>query len=402
MKALKKQKKNTQERRTSNGGRRMADKFQKIILDNVPVSIITIDKDGYITSVNKYFKNFSNTKDYHNHNIFTDEFFIRENLVNDYKKLLIEGGILRRNHCHEINRFGEDRYMRIIAVPFRNKKGKIEGIVSLASDNTEATIYKEKLEKLNKELEKRVEKRTGELDKANKELVRALELKSIFMADVSHEFRTALTIIQCSIELLSKSCNTSKGDLELFRNVITEVERVSSMLTSLSLLTKTDSPNLKSHFEKINLISLITSICKELKVVADGRKVTIKFQDPKTPVEIMGSKEDLQKLISNLIRNAIKYNRENGWIKVWMEKSKDGVYLKVADSGIGIPESEFSNIFERFYRVDKARTRGHHDSGLGLAICKKVAEMHGGNISVVSKVEHGSTFTVYLPSNIIK
>ena len=399
MKVSKKTKTNFTERRIPNEGRRVGDKLNRVVLDNIPVSVITIDERGYITSANRYFKNFSSIKDYRNHNIFNSDFFIRENLVEDYKKLLTVGGVVRRDHCHEINSLGEHKYMKITAVPLKDKKGKIIGIISLASDNTEATIYKKKLENSNKELEKKVKQRTEDLDKANKELTRALELKSIFMADVSHEFRTALTIIQCSMELLAKSCCVKKEDSELFGNVITEVERVSSMLTNLSLLTKTDYSNNKLHFEKINLDSLIVSTCKELKVVARERGITIEYQNNKTLAEIMGSKEDIQKLISNLIRNAIKYNIENGWIKVFLEKTDGGLLLKVQDGGIGIPENEFLNIFERFYRVDKARTRDHHDSGLGLAICKHVAEMHGGNISVSSKIEQGSTFTVFLPYN---
>ena len=375
--------------------------FNKIVLDNIPVSVITIDKKGYITSVNKYFEKYSRIKDFHNHNIFKDKFFLEDHLADDYRKMLVDGNVVRRDNFYEKDSdgVGKDKYFRIIAVPFRDETGEIVGAVSLASDNTNAVVAKNKLLELNAVLEDKVKERTENLDRANKDLNKVLELKSIFMADVSHEFRTSLTIIQCSLELLNKSCEVEKEESELFQNITTEIARISTMLSSLSLLTKTDSQNLRLPFKKIDLNKAISLICKELRVVADEKGVKIEHKDESSVVEIMGVKEDIEKLLLNLIRNAISYNKQNGWIKVWTEKVKDGVYLKVEDGGIGISETEFSNIFERFYRVDKSRMRNKADSGLGLAICKHVAEIHGGHISVSSKLGQGSLFTVYLPYN---
>lgn len=377
----------------------VSDRFNKIILDNVPVSVITLDKEGYITSVNKYFKEFSRIKNWRHHNIFSDEFFLKDHLVDDYKELLTKGKIVKRDNFYEKDSQGKgkDRYFRISAVPFRDEAGNIDGAISMASDNTESVVSKNKLVELNNNLEMRVKERTKELDMTNEKLNKTLELKSIFMADVSHEFRTSLTVMQCSLELLCKFCNVRKEDSELFQNVITEIKRMSTTLTNLTLLTKSDSPNLKLYFKKVDLNKLIAAICKELKVVADLKNLKIEHKNSGTPVEIMGSEDDLEKLLLNLIRNAIDYNKDSGWINVWTEETKDGIYLKVEDGGIGIPENELLNIFERFYRVDKARTRNHHDSGLGLSICKRVAEMHGGNISVSSKIGEGSIFSVYLP-----
>ncbi|HAO64614.1 TPA: PAS domain-containing sensor histidine kinase, partial [Candidatus Taylorbacteria bacterium] len=121
------------------------------------------------------------------------------------------------------------------------------------------------------------------------------------------------------------------------------------------------------------------------------------YRENQPHFEMTGNKEDIEKMLLNLVRNAITYNKSNGWINVWTEESKDGLNLKVQDSGIGIPKDQFSNIFERFSRIDKSRSRNKYDSGLGLSICKYVAESHGGNISVESKIGVGSTFTVYLP-----
>jgi PAS domain S-box-containing protein len=373
-------------------------KFHKIILDNIPVSVITIDKQGNITSVNKHFWHLSREKSFKGKNIFKGEFFNREDLVSDFKKLLADGTIVRRNDCHELNSKGEDEYLRILAVPFRNAMGEIEGAISLASDNTEAVLLRNKLIDVNKGLEDKIRERTSELDRVNAELKKVLELKSTFIADVSHEFRTSLTIMQCSTELLLKLGNFDGKNLELFNNLITEIKRVSGMLSDLSLLTKSNTVKVKVTHKKINLNVLISTLCKSLSLIADKRNIRIEHINKNLPVSVCVDKDDMERVVFNLIRNAIKYNKDNGVIRIWAEKNKKGVSLNVEDTGIGIPENEIENIFERFYQVDKSRTRNELDSGLGLAISKHIVEGYGGKITVKSKLGKGSLFSVYLPS----
>ena len=370
--------------------------FQKIILDNVPVSVITIDKRGYITSANEYFKKVSESPDFQRVNIFTSKFFIREKLVSEYKKLLTKGGIFRRENVHEITSKGEDRYLSVIAVSFKNEKDEIDGVISMASDNTEAVVFENKLLQLNESIESEIREKTKSLDKANKELVKTLESKSVFMTDVSHEFRTSLAIMQSSLELLYRSKVTEKADSELFNNIYIEIIRVSTALNNVSLLNNAKT-NSQKFFKKFDLDQVISLISKELQTIADEKNIKINYRENQPHFEMTGNKEDIEKMLLNLVRNAITYNKSNGWINVWTEESKDGLNLKVQDSGIGIPKDQFSNIFERFSRIDKSRSRNKYDSGLGLSICKYVAESHGGNISVESKIGVGSTFTVYLP-----
>jgi signal transduction histidine kinase len=373
------------------------DRFNKIILDNIPVSVITIDKNGDITSTNKYFKNFSRGGTNKNKNVFTGEFFIRENLVESYRKLLSKGTAFRNDQCHQVNSKGEDKYLRIIAAPFRDEKGRVEGAISLASDNTEAVKFRNQLLKLNDSLEERVKKRTEELNAANKELSKVLESKSLFMSDLSHEFRTSLAIMQSSLEIIGRSGKPAKESPGLFDNITTEIKRASNMLADLSLLAKSSSSELKLKFEKINLNTVTASICKKLTVIARKNNVKIKFEKKSPEVIVTASKENIEKMLLNLIRNAIKYNKENGWIKVRTEATAAGVYVKVEDGGIGISEKDLPNIFDRFYRANREIMGYGEDSGLGLAICKHVAEAHGGNISVTSKLGEGTTFTVFLP-----
>lgn len=367
------------------------------ILDNAPMSIITIDKDGYITSANKFFLEFSRAKKFKRHNIFKSRFFIREKLAEDYKKLFSEGTVVRKDRCYEKNHRGEDRYLKIVAVPIRNSDGEIEGALSMASDNTEAVLYEKKLQELNDHLENRVAERTIQLGKANEDLNKALEMKAMFMADVSHELRTSLAIIQGNLELLEQSLSLSAQDEESSDQVIDEIVRMSEMLKNLTMIANSDANIQKLNYQKFNINKSIASICRSFKVVADKENITITHDDSKTMVEILADKAKIEELISNLVRNAIKYNTRNGWIKIRAKKNKNSLEIKVRDGGIGISKEHLPYIFERFYRADKARTRKTGGFGLGLAICKWIADLHNGDIEARSKIGQGTIFTVRLP-----
>ena len=375
--------------------------FNKRIMDNIPVSIITIDKEGNITSANKYYHNFSNTKEFWKTNIFTNKFFIRENLVGDYKKLLSDGTVLRKDYCFERNINGEDKYLKIVAVPLLDKDGNIEGALSMAQDNTESVSYKKKLQLLNNELEKKVEQRTKQLNQANVKLAKVLDLKSMFIADVSHEMRTSLAIIQGNIELISRGvveeCDKNESNVQIFD----EIKRMVTMLSDMSFLSDSD-PKQGLDLEIFDINKLISSVCKTIKVVANEKKISIEHKKPKVKIRIRADLGQITKLLSNLIRNSIRYNKKNGLVEIWVEKTKTGIMINVQDTGIGIPEENLPYIFERFYRVDKARSRNDGGSGLGLAICKWVAEVHGGSIKAISELGIGSLFTVSLPSDFEK
>lgn len=370
-------------------------KFEKIIFNNFPGGIIVLNSGGVITSANKFYKDIFGINDHKS--IFENDFYIDRKLETNFKELLTNGISFRKDNLNIIDQHGENKYFKIIAFPLINTDKIITGAISLFIDNTESHIFKNKLIELNSDIEEIVRQRTEELDDVNAELKNVLESKSVFMADVSHEFRTSLTIIQCSLEIISRSVNLEKENLELFNNMLTEIKRVSSTLTDLSLLNRTDLSNLKTHYKLIDLNSVISSTCKEFKVVADAKKIIVHYKESGSSVEMMAEIDDIDRLLLNLLRNAVKYNNEGGWIKVWIEQKSKGIYLYVEDNGIGIPKKEIPNIFERFYRVDKARTRKVGGSGLGLAICKHVAEIYEGTISVKSKVGKGSTFTVFFP-----
>lgn len=371
--------------------------FNQMILDNVPVSIIVINKQGVLTFVNKHFRYFSSSNSPLNRNVFRLPFFINEGLCGPLKKLLTDGTPFSKDNCRTVNSQGELKYLNIIHTPLKNDKGEITGALSMAIDNTEAFLYKKNLEDLNKSLERIVGERTRLLDDSNKQLKRALDLKLKFISDASHELRTPLTIIKGNLDVAIKYHATKDKEINEIRNIIShEVKRMIGVLVDLTLLTNADSDQEYLNYEKIDLNWKIKDALLSLKVLARHKNIAIKYKDS-GPLEIMGDGSKIIKLLLNLLRNAIRYNKRNGWVKIWLEKDKDGVIIYIADSGIGIPEKDLPYIFERFYRVDKARSRDEGGTGLGLAICKWIVEAHKGTISVESKLGKGSTFIVRLP-----
>ncbi len=377
---------------------RRLSEFNKKILDNVPVSIITINKDEVVTSVNDFFYALAGENNLVGENIFSRPFFKKENLVKKYKKLLKTGESFSKSNCKTINSQGEIKYLNIIATPVRNKKGEIEGAISMALDNTEAILKEQEIAKLNINLEKKVSKRTQQLNDINKELQKILELKSKFISDASHELRTPLTIMQGNLDLAIKE-NNARGEAipEAFNLINKEIGQISGILSDLTMLTNTDSDAEKINYEKINLASLIKAVEESLKILAKHKKIKVLNNKTKKTINIMGDEAKLEKLLLNIVSNAIKYTKEGGVVKIQAEKNDNNIKIIVEDNGIGIPGEDLPYIFERFYRADKARSNAEGGTGLGLSIAKWIAEAHYGKIDVESTLGKGSKFTIDLP-----
>ena len=165
-------------------------------------------------------------------------------------------------------------------------------------------------------------------------------------------------------------------------------------------LVKMDKSEAELNITQVNLNVLVEQILKRLRPIANRRKVELIFESIR---EVTADVDEmkLSLAITNLVENAIKYNMEEGWVRVTLDADHKFFYLKVQDSGIGIPEDVQDRIFERFYRVDKARSRETGGSGLGLAITRNVVLMHKGAIKLSSNEGEGSTFTLRIPLNYI-
>ena len=183
-------------------------------------------------------------------------------------------------------------------------------------------------------------------------------------------------------------------------DISNEIDRESKIIDDLLSLVKMDKSEAELNISQVNLNVLVEQILKRLRPIANRRKVELIFESIR---EVTADVDEmkLSLAITNLVENAIKYNMEEGWVRVTLDADHKFFYLKVQDSGIGIPEDVQDRIFERFYRVDKARSRETGGSGLGLAITRNVVLMHKGAIKLSSKEGEGSTFTLRIPLNYI-
>jgi heavy metal sensor kinase len=217
-----------------------------------------------------------------------------------------------------------------------------------------------------------------------------------FTADASHELRTPLAILLSSTELaLSKErpAEAYRAELEKCHRA---AQRMNGLVDSLLTLSRLDPEKQNIRTETVNLSQLCTEQVDYFRDLAGKQQITL--QSDLKPCIVLGDRGLLERLVSNLLINAITYNQEGGWVILALQQDSDGCTMTVTDNGNGIPAQDLPHIFERFYRVDKARSRMSGGSGLGLAICDSVVRLHRGTISVDSKEQEGTKFTIHLPS----
>lgn len=376
---------------------RKLNEFNQRILDNAPVSIIAFDKEGKVTLANKYFYEMSGNKYYIGKNIYDSGFHKRHGLDIKYKDLLNKGLPFSEKNLLFHGKTKKEKFIDVIAVPLFNKKNRPEGGISISLDNTRVINAKNKLEKLNKNLKKEVIVRTKQLDDINKNLNQILDLKTKFTSDAAHEIRTPLTIIQGNLDLISKQIESNPDAQENIDLVKKEVKNITNILSDLTLLTKTELYPDQMDQDEVNINELLNSVYKSLKAVAEKNNTKLFYDKPKKDIIIKGDTIKLERLFLNIIRNGIKYSKNKGWVKIEVTKYNDDVKIIISDNGIGIPKNDLPYIFQRFYRVDKARSRSRGGTGLGLAISKWIAELHKGTIEAESRVNQGSRFIITLP-----
>ena len=222
-----------------------------------------------------------------------------------------------------------------------------------------------------------------------------------FVSNVSHELKTPITSIKVLADSLLMQEDTP---VELYReflvDITDEIERENKIINDLLSLVKLDKAAGDMNIISININELLEQILKRLSPIAKRRNIELIYESFR-PVLAEVDEVKLTLAITNLIENAIKYNVDDGWVRVSLNADHKYFFVKVSDSGIGIPEEAQDFIFERFYRVDKARSRETGGTGLGLAITKNVIQMHRGAIKVYSKEGEGTTFNVRIPLNYI-
>lgn len=223
-------------------------------------------------------------------------------------------------------------------------------------------------------------------------LERLFNAQRRFVADVSHELRTPLTAIQGNLDLLRRMPN----DQTSMDAIHAEVRRMSRMIRDLLLLAQADSGRLPLECQQVELNKLLMEAYDQAYFLSIDRNIDVALLQDE-PVTIEADPDRLMQLIMNLVSNAIKYTPDGGRITIALTAYNGWARILISDTGIGIPAKDLPHLFERFYRVDQARTRAQGGVGLGLSIAKWIAEAHGGRITVESKVDHGTTFTIWLP-----
>ena len=222
-----------------------------------------------------------------------------------------------------------------------------------------------------------------------------------FVSNVSHELKTPITSMKVLADsLLSQPDVPVEFYKEFMEDIAKEIDRENKIITDLLSMVKMDKKSAKLNVETVNINDLLELLLKRIRPLAKERNIDIIFESFR-PVEAEIDEVKLSLALSNLIENAVKYNFDDGWVRVSLNADHKFFYVKISDSGVGIPKDCQDSIFDRFYRVDKARSRETGGTGLGLSITRKVILLHKGAIKVYSKEKEGTTFTVRIPINYI-
>ena len=259
----------------------------------------------------------------------------------------------------------EDMYINIFFATFRDEEDIPGGLIAVVHDIT----------------------KQAKLDDMRKE----------FVANVSHELKTPLTSIKTYTETLLDQ-DLELEDKNRFLNVIlTEANRMTRLVSDLLQLTKFDYKKIAWNKIYFDLPELVKQICDKHKIQADNKNQILDCYITANVPMVFADRDGMEQVITNIVMNSIKYTPENGSIKVYVGAVHDDAYIKVIDNGIGIPEEDLPRVFERFYRVDKARSREMGGTGLGLPIAKEIIESNGGSIDMKSVVNKGTEVIMKIP-----
>ena len=260
----------------------------------------------------------------------------------------------------------EDNYMNVFFAPFKNESDRPNGVIAVIQDITEHV----------------------RLDNMQKE----------FVADVSHELKTPITSIMGYADTLLEG-EYDKETQEKFLNVIaSEARRMARLVTDLLTLSRYDNNKNKTKKESFDLGDLVKKCQDKLAIEIKKKNHTVNSFVTADVPPVYADKDDIERVILNILTNSIKYTPYGGEIKIYVGFVYNDAYIKVFDNGIGIPEEDLSRIFERFYRVDKARTREMGGTGLGLSIAKEILDKNGGSIDIKSTVGKGTEVVIRIPT----
>lgn len=224
------------------------------------------------------------------------------------------------------------------------------------------------------------------------------KMRKDFIANVSHELRTPISMLQGYSEAIVDDIAESQEEKkEMAKVIYDESLRMGRLVNELLDLARMEAGHIQLTFEEVNLTSFINRIIHKFQGLAKDKEIQLVADIGKEVTSISFDLDRIEQVLTNLIDNAIRHTPKGGSVKLKVTLEDKGIVMKVKDSGSGIPEEDLPFVFERFYKADKARTRGRAGTGLGLAIAKNIIDAHRGHISVQSKIGHGTTFSFLLP-----
>jgi heavy metal sensor kinase len=241
-----------------------------------------------------------------------------------------------------------------------------------------------------------LERLSGSLNRMIERLDDAFQHINRFSADASHELRTPLTILQLELEGIINGHRLSPALADQIGSALEETHRMSQIVEKLLAISRLDAGEVKMEKSRLDLGELAVSLTEQMRLLAEEKTIVLRSRVA-NGIYVEGDRSRLQQVIVNLIDNAIKYTQEGGLVAINVRRDGDRAVFEVSDNGVGIPAYALPHVFERFYRVDKARSRQSGGAGLGLSIVKAICTAHGAEIGIVSQEGQGSRISVELP-----
>lgn len=333
------------------------------LIENMGSGLILIDKKGYISLINRPYKELFRVHDSEYTNKLYYEVIEHQEITSIIEELFMTEQKIRKQIFIPLSHGRQ--HFEVYGVPIIGTNDVWKGILLVFHDISDL----KKLEQVRKD----------------------------FVANVSHELKTPITSIKGFSETLLDGAMEDKQALEAFLKIILqESDRLQSLIQDLLDLSKMEQLGFHLSIQQYNIRTTLEEVIAILNKKAAEKEITLQFEADKESIAIEGDADRLKQVFLNLVSNAISYTPNGGQVFLRLSESASKLFVEVKDTGIGMEASEVPRIFERFYRVDKARSRNSGGTGLGLAIVKHIVEAHKGNIIVTSQVGKGTTFLVEL------
>ncbi|NOX20797.1 MAG: diguanylate cyclase [Nitrospirae bacterium] len=382
------------------------------LMDSVNDLVLITDLEGIITDCNSRFLDYNLSKADLVGKSIADVISTESNgFLNEVIKKRSVVHELKVNLTEELSKRAEIEELKLNASPVKDKSEKVHGYIFVLEDTTERLRLlseleqaKESLESLNQMLEQKVVERTEALERMNRELEKANQLKSRFIANMSHELRTPLnSIIGFSDILLEETFGSLTDEQKRYiRNIQNSGKHLLELINNVLDLSKIDSGRYELQYETFFVDEVIHEVVETMKPLAESKSLSININiDPEIDT-LTADRVKIKQVLYNLISNAIKFTPEGGSILITAQREKindeDAVRFAVKDTGVGIPPDDIDRIFDEFEQIDTSLSRQYGGVGLGLALSKRLVELHGGRISVESTLGKGSTFYFSIPT----